>query len=106
MKYLPLAFLAAFLIVLVYSLFLANPQPVDLHYPGLDEITCQDGKVRQCSVGNCTGTSTCSDGDWGPCKLERVCTPGEQLPCLKQGCAKGFKVCNDCGTAYGECVFF
>lgn len=106
MRYLPLLFLAALLLVLVYSLFLATPQTVELHGPGLDELGCTDGSSRQCSVGNCTGISACSDADWGPCKLERVCNPLEQVPCIQGGCAKGYKVCNGCGTGYSDCVFF
>jgi hypothetical protein len=106
MRYLPLLFMAAILLAIIYSLFLASPQTVELHGPGPEEPGCMEGTSRRCQVGNCTGLSICSGGGFGPCKLERVCSPGEQVPCIKEGCAKGYRRCNGCGTGYGDCVFF
>jgi hypothetical protein len=102
-RFIPLLFFAAIILILIYALLLGTPETASLEYPE-EETGCSEGQTQHCSVGNCSGLSTCVKGSWSPCRLERVCTPGEKVPCIERGCAKGHKVCNDCGTAYNPCV--
>ncbi len=65
---------------------------------------CSGGDTRNCMKGPCEGTQSCADGRWGTCIVERICEPGEAVPCAKNGCASAYKICNDCGTGYSECI--
>ncbi len=65
---------------------------------------CKDGQTQYCSLGNCSGFSTCVGGVWSGCRWERLCTPGSKATCLKSNCPYALKVCNECGTGYGTCT--
>lgn len=65
---------------------------------------CKEGENRSCMKGPCEGTETCSNGTWGRCTVERICTPGARTPCVENYCASAYKICNDCGTGYGPCL--
>ncbi len=71
--------------------------------PHPDQPACKDGQTQYCTLGNCTGFSTCIGGYWGGCRWDRTCTPGSRTPCLKDNCPYAIKECNECGTGYGPC---
>ncbi|MFN7991888.1 MAG: hypothetical protein U0R44_07075 [Candidatus Micrarchaeia archaeon] len=64
---------------------------------------CHEGDTQFCTIGSCSGQSACINGVWSGCRWARVCTPGERIPCLKNGCAYAVKECDTCGTGFGEC---
>jgi len=68
------------------------------------EKQCDEGKSGPCMKGPCEGTRSCTNGTWGACIVQKTCEPGEVVPCAKNGCASAYKVCNGCGTGYGECI--
>lgn len=95
-------------LVLAYGFFSTwvgdySPPPAPGTLPGTQP-ACKDGLTQYCTVGNCSGLSTCAGNAWGGCKWERVCTPGSKVPCLKNNCPYALKECNECGTGYGSCV--
>lgn len=65
---------------------------------------CTDGQDTTCKTGSCDGIKTCKSGQWTECFLVKVCLPGTNTSCNENGCAVGYKTCNDCGTGYGECT--
>jgi hypothetical protein len=89
--------------ILLYTFLYVAGTGEELHYPVESEPACEENDTRSCSVGECTGISTCRNGGWGGCKLEMICQPGEKVACTEAGCAQGFKECNSCGTGYGPC---
>ncbi len=102
---LPLLIIAALAVIAAYTFFFVSAPAVNLHYPSEDkaERLCSEGQIRNCTVGGCTGVSTCASGRWGGCKWEMVCTPGIRAPCLNNSCVYAYKECNECGTGYGPC---
>jgi hypothetical protein len=102
----PVAFLALMLLVLAYGLFSqggsvsVSPRPAQQNNAAM----CRDGQTQYCSLGNCSGLSTCIGGAWSGCRWEQVCTPGSTATCLKSSCPYALKVCNECGTGYGPCL--
>lgn len=106
-RYLPIAILIALLIFVgaVVAIFFSSPEPGIFHYPAAENASgCVPGQVEGCSVGRCSGMSTClQDGTWGGCNWQRVCIPGSRAPCLQNGCAYAYKECNQCGSGYGDC---
>lgn len=64
---------------------------------------CKEGDTRTCASGSCQGVSRCLNGVWSGCRWDTVCTPGQRVPCLSNGCVYAVKECNSCGTAYTEC---
>lgn len=89
--------------ILAYVILFATSTRVDLHYPVEVGQGCEDGTIKSCSVGNCTGKSACSGGSWGACKLNLVCEPGSRISCSEVGCVYGFRECDECGSGYGPC---
>jgi hypothetical protein len=108
MRFLPLAMLLALLIFVgaVVMVYFMSPATGAFHYPVAEnESGCAPGTARACSVGICSGMSTClGDGTWGGCDWQRVCIPGSRAPCIQDGCAYAFKTCNPCGSGYGDCA--
>lgn len=102
-RFIPLAVIAALFLILTATFFLIKPRPVELQYEE-EEPLCTEGQTKDCLVGNCTGASACTEGRWGPCRLEIVCTPGETVPCLDGPCVCGYKECNDCGSGFEPCI--
>ncbi len=68
------------------------------------EAVCKDGAVRGCTLEGCKGVEKCINGQWNGCTWERICTPGEKVPCSQNACSLGYKICNKCGTAFSECI--
>jgi hypothetical protein len=105
-RYLPLVIIGimvVFLAALIYpslNLGSQNIVPISLNPSPL----CKDGMSQSCSVGSCGGVSTCTSGSWSGCVWQHMCIPGQKVDCLNQGCSFGYKVCNECGTGYGQCI--
>lgn len=103
-KNLPILFLFLILVLLlIYSFtFLFSPK--------LEEVSneveklCEENQTRNCTLGSCVGTSTCTNDMWSPCRWEKICIPGSRAMCIENSCAKGVKECNECGTGYGPCT--
>lgn len=89
--------------IIAYIVFFASAQPLELHYPVEKPPICEDGQKKSCMVDNCTGTSICEDNSWSVCSWERVCDPGSRIACVENGCAIGYRECNECGTGYSPC---
>jgi hypothetical protein len=89
--------------ILAYTILFVNGRRVDLHYPVDVPEACSENLTKSCSVGNCTGVSTCRGGNWGSCKLDLVCEPGSRISCSEVGCVYGFRECDECGSGYGPC---
>jgi hypothetical protein len=105
-KNLPLLFLVlTALILVILIVYVAASVPQEQEEEPQEEIKeCEDGETRDCMKGPCNGTQSCVAGSWGECIIERVCEPGEVVPCTVDSCAYAYKVCNDCGTGYGPCI--
>ncbi len=68
---------------------------------------CASGQTSDCALPNgCTGIRVCVNNGWSACAtLPKVCQPGSKRGCtMENSCSYGFKVCNSCGTAYGDCT--
>ncbi|VVC01750.1 Uncharacterised protein [uncultured archaeon] len=65
---------------------------------------CLGNENRSCEVDGCSGTETCAGGFFGSCiRPSRICTPNERVGCSLNACGFGYKYCNGCGTAFGQC---
>ncbi len=105
MKNIPLFFLVfAVLAAVVLIAYVAMGLAEQEEEPLQEKKECSGGETRNCMKGPCEGTQSCADGRWGTCIVERICEPGEAVPCAKNGCASAYKICNDCGTGYSECI--
>jgi len=103
-------FLAPFMAFLLISTFIISIyiilRPAEsIPQPASDNSIskCKEGMSQFCSVGGCSGISECINGKWSVCSWEKICISGSHAPCLDNGCFYGYKTCNFCGTAYGEC---
>lgn len=65
---------------------------------------CEENATRKCYIGNCAGRQLCSDGEWGECRIDVVCIPGTVEPCVIGYCARTYRVCDECGSGYGDCL--
>ncbi len=97
-----LVFIVAAMAILIIYVIASIPQETEEEKTGTKE--CREGETKDCMKGPCSGTQNCSNGTWGICIIERICEPGEVVPCVVDSCASAYKVCNDCGTGYGECI--
>jgi len=93
-------------LVLGYVLLLAFPMtedvpPVEASPPAAE---CNDGQMTECTLGSCPGKMTCTGGEWGRCMIAIICDPGKHYPCREEGCSEGYRICNSCGTGYGDCI--
>ena len=104
---------APILIIVVMVAFLSILVLPSIHFGNRDSNTqlslnpssmCKEGLTQQCSIGSCSGISICSNGVWSVCSWEKVCVPATKANCLSQGCSTGYKVCNECGSAYSQCI--
>ncbi len=103
-RYVPIILFLFLAMAIVYYFFIAGdvpqaPEPPPKQLPG-----CEEGISSICMVGTCEGTKECVDGEWGTCVLEQVCEPGRIYPCSEYGCSPGYRICDLCGTGYGDCV--
>jgi len=107
-KYLPLFLLFILLLVIIYSFIFFEKTvsfdsipSVKLSYNpvcnGSDRSPCVD------SLG-CSGERICVRGAWTGCINKKVCNPGERSNCIENFCSTGYKICNECGTGYSECI--
>jgi hypothetical protein len=82
----------------------ASPPPVA---PPKEEVkpppVCEGNATISCVLGKCDGVRACRNGRWADCYVPSVCVPGSNVSCSENGCAKGYKTCNECGTGYGSC---
>lgn len=65
---------------------------------------CAGNETRQCEVNGCAGRQACQYSAWGVCSFSKVCVPGERISCSLNGCSFGYRVCNDCGSGFGDCL--
>gem|GEM_PF-1257131 len=70
------------------------------------EDECRNGDVRECLIEPCNGTQICINGTWSKCDIKIVCNPGTKTPCIENYCPIGYKICNECGTGYGPCIYW
>lgn len=91
-----------FAVLVVYVVISIPQEPEQEAEPEKKE--CNEGETRNCMRGPCEGIKKCINGTWGSCIIERICEPGEVVPCIINHCASAYKVCNDCGTGYGPCT--
>ncbi len=90
-------------VALGFSLLLAGMlSPKEKPLP--EGAECEEGQIRDCMKGPCNGMQVCTNGEWGKCTVEVVCTPGARAPCVSNYCSSAYKICNDCGTEYGPCT--
>lgn len=92
----------AFIVAVIIIAFVPLPQIEEPGEPGIPE--CNEGQTKECMRGPCEGIQTCIDGVWNKCTVEVICTPGTSTPCVSNHCSSAYKICNDCGTGYGECM--
>ncbi len=90
-----------FLVLAVVVIAVLSAPPEEITEP---EKTCTENETRDCMKGPCEGMQTCINEEWGKCTVEIICTPGTKTPCVVDHCSSAYKVCNDCGTGYGECT--
>ena len=65
---------------------------------------CKSGESKDCNDDNeCSGKSVCIGGFWTGCITEKICSPEAKTACVENFCAVGYKICNKCGTGYGDC---
>lgn len=104
------AVLAALALVIAFSL---QPKPLpapqeEPHNPYVKPnraIECTDGETKECELGDCGGAISCIGGAWGECvPKKRICVPGKVVGCTLDSCNFGYKVCNECGTGFSECM--
>ncbi|MBN1169820.1 hypothetical protein JXA56_02255 [Candidatus Micrarchaeota archaeon] len=93
-----------FLVFLIAIILVIDFSPRQYHYPEPEQPICIDGETKSCIVGSCNGTMACRNGKWSVCKWEILCEPGSRVPCSSEGCFNGIKICNECGTGYGNCT--
>ncbi len=68
------------------------------------ERECEDGAVKNCSIGGCGGLQECANGAYGGCVLrKRACAEGDAVGCNLDGCQFGYSTCNNCGQ-FGPCA--
>ncbi len=107
-NYGPLFLLVVLLIVITYAFFgpIASQQPPSLSKISMPEPTCKDDERIACNNSfGCSGERVCVDGAWTGCITKRICTPGTRTQCIENFCSTGYKICNECGSGYGECVY-
>jgi len=101
-------FASVIMILIVILLAIGVPQQNQQQETSLQsrEGECHDGDIRECLKGPCNGTQICINGTWGKCDIKRICNPGTKVPCTENYCPIGYKICNECGTGYGPCIYF
>lgn len=115
LKYIPLFIAILILAAFYYSFFILPNQRLgakakqqfeneNLSQALGDYQQCNENSTAPCKINNCTGLIICKKGKWGPCTLNVTCKPGSKAPCAKESCSVGYRVCNECGTGYGECA--
>ena len=65
---------------------------------------CEEGESIPCEIDGCNGMRICENKLWSSCKLNTICEPGSKEFCYENSCVNGYKICNVCGTGYGDCV--
>jgi len=98
----PLLFILLSLLF-VASIFIFFKPTLAIQSDDVLTLNCSDGQIRNCTIRGCPGSSVCVEGEWHGCKWDTICSPGSIEPCLSYGCAYAYKVCNECGTGYGQC---
>jgi len=103
--------LAAVLLVILlgaiyYTFFImGNWRPdTERERPEFSKKECGEGEKIQCIENNCTGERHCEHGAWSACRVEKICEPGSKEFCYSNTCITGYKICDGCGTGYGECI--
>ena len=106
---LPFVFLLLFfLLLLAFAVFFLIPADgsSSIKLPIQSSSSCDEGAQEPCSVNLCGGYKKCQDGKWSRCIIEQVCTPNSRANCVEFSCSVGYKLCNECGTGYNECVYY
>jgi len=96
--------LFVFAVVIIVLVIYNSIQPPVEEDIAPETVECAEGSVRDCERGPCNGTQSCTNGTWEKCSVEIICTPGARTPCVMDHCASAYKICNECGTGYGECI--
>ena len=106
-RYLPIVVLLVLSITIFYSFFLPSKTSMasSTGTSASETNLCLSGNSEPCTVNSCSGIRTCTNGIWGGCIYKQICNPGEKANCYAQTCSVGTKICNQCGSGYGTCVF-
>jgi len=90
------------MVAVIIIVFVPPPEMEGAEEPWIPD--CNEGQTRECVRGPCEGIQTCINGSWNKCTVEVICTPGTKTPCVVEHCSSAYKICNNCGTGYGECI--
>jgi len=97
--------LAALVGAVYYSFFMVGKSNSSLHEENWEiKPQCKEGESISCEIDGCNGIRVCENKLWSPCKLDTICEPGSKEFCYENSCVNGYKMCNVCGTGYGDCV--
>ncbi|MFH2106438.1 MAG: hypothetical protein ABII22_04205 [Candidatus Micrarchaeota archaeon] len=102
-KSIPYLFVFFVLSIVFYFFGFGNPSSAPVAKLNDAKSVCTEGAMQNCTYNSCNGYSQCENGKWSYCKMKPVCVPGSKSSCTDNGCVNGYKVCNDCGTDYGDC---
>ncbi|MFA5381773.1 MAG: hypothetical protein WC356_01310 [Candidatus Micrarchaeia archaeon] len=71
----------------------------------INNIECFENETKDCiTINNCDGVIYCRNGKWTNCyKNKVICVPNSSTTCALTPCSAGIKICNECGTEWGEC---
>ncbi|HLC68596.1 MAG TPA: hypothetical protein VJH24_02050 [Candidatus Bilamarchaeaceae archaeon] len=97
-------FALVFAAFIYFLFFLPTPPPVLPTETPAATSSCSDGETQSCTVEGCGGERACLNGRWSGCNVPQVCPPGSRASCVENACVVGYRLCNECGSAYGECI--
>jgi len=66
---------------------------------------CEEGSRISCVITSCYGYKICRNGVLSECIIEKICNPNSKAICAENFCSTGYKICNECGTAYSDCIY-
>ncbi|MEM3422360.1 MAG: hypothetical protein QXF35_03490 [Candidatus Bilamarchaeaceae archaeon] len=95
-------FFISILVVIVLLAFFTNSQKEILKEE--NQSTCVNNSTKICYIGKCEGQKICNNGRWSDCTITFLCVPGSISNCVLNNCVRAYKVCNECGTGYSECI--
>ena len=107
-KFLPIIIIALIILaVFLFYYFTSTPSDVPISNWSISEkkeLPCVEDETKTCFSGSCNGYQVCKNSEWSRCIIKRICNPNSRENCVENGCSVGYKLCNECGTGYEECV--
>jgi len=89
----------------VYTIGFENTEQQIRNEQIQSEKKCSDKESETCiREDGCTGHKDCYNGHWTQCIVEQICKPNRTVLCQFNSCSFGFRTCNACGTAWGDCI--